>query len=312
MASAASSPGFDADVVPDGTGRTPSAARRARKRATDRRSQRNHRERQRAYVRSLETTVSALNNASNSDERVAALSAENETLRTQCQHLTMLLSRIRTIACEKATPTGLLDQPPCTPASRQREPTISNSGLVNDDAQPVFDGILEPVEFNVSPPVAFPNRDNPHEPPLLEQMTESHSIQPDVFPTLCSHQYSDLGSLVPSNNILPMETPSRPCHSPGLPDYAHPKSYADTLLHAMLDEAIAEYRAGRFDTAEPSLKRLLTHGPVDILSFRLFHYINQYGAMPMHWMLAIFWVQYLFLRVSSASFHDSIVILITD
>lgn len=82
-----------------------------------------------------------------------------------------------------------------------------------------------------------------------------------------------------------------------LPNYEPPCTYRESVYHDMIQEARKEYKAGRFDTSRPSLRGLLGREPVDILSFRLFHYMSTWGPLPMHLYLAVFWVHYLFLRV---------------
>lgn len=95
-----------------------------------------------------------------------------------------------------------------------------------------------------------------------------------------------------------------PCISEGsasewlcLPNYEPPCTYREFVYHDMIQEAEREYKAGRFDTSRPSLGRLLAKDPVDVLSFRLFHYMSTWGPLPMHLYLAVFWVHYLYLRV---------------
>ncbi|KAH7377422.1 hypothetical protein BKA64DRAFT_714688 [Cadophora sp. MPI-SDFR-AT-0126] len=96
-----------------------------------------------------------------------------------------------------------------------------------------------------------------------------------------------------------------PCISEGsvpewlcLPNYEPPCTYRESVYHDMIQEARRERKAGRFDTSRPSLRRLLAKDPVDVLSFRLFHYMSTWGPLPMHLFLAVFWVHYLYLRVS--------------
>ncbi|OJJ01768.1 hypothetical protein ASPVEDRAFT_83296 [Aspergillus versicolor CBS 583.65] len=74
--------------------------RRARKRATDRQSQRDHRERQRIYIRQLEETVQSYKDAFSGDgcNDVGALLKEQERLRTKCKSLEETLSRIGKMA----------------------------------------------------------------------------------------------------------------------------------------------------------------------------------------------------------------------
>lgn len=291
--------------------RSPNAARLARKRATDRKSQRNHRERHRAYVRSLEETVAGLKNASSADERVAMLSAENETLRARCQALATQLHRIRTITGENITRSDVAIQSPCPRVFCDMETLTGNIELPSGEISASLE-TLEPIAES-SANVISANADDIVVPDTSvgtkDTNLEEYTGMARAIPAL---QEDPALSLVtfepPPENFLPINPLS--CFlSPPLPEYARPQGTADRLLHAMLEEAVAEHHAGRFDTSKPSLNRLLAHGPVDILSFRLFHYINQYGAMPMHWMLAIFWVQYLYLRVSSLKVYSSRIML---
>jgi hypothetical protein len=280
--------------------RSPNAARLARKRATDRRSQRNHRERQRAYVRSLEETIASLKDASNADQRVASLSAENETLRTRCQALAKQLQRIRTISSESTAVSDV--------ATHVSSPHDIGTSVTRDSAG--RSGIEDPsfIDQHLEPVVQ--TDENSFFAIADEAIVRDEVLTADDMPTedylglssdLQTLDKDPILSLVafenPSMDLLLEDTMPSPS-TPPLPEYARPQGSADRLLHAMLEEAVAEHHMGRFDTSKPSLNRLLVHGPVDLLSFRLFHYINQYGAMPMHWMLAIFWVQYLYLRVS--------------
>lgn len=80
------------------------------------------------------------------------------------------------------------------------------------------------------------------------------------------------------------------------PQYVPPACHSDTAILSFINEAAKEHQQCRFDTGRPSLQRLLANMPADCLSFRLFHYIFEMPA-PMQNLLAVFWVQYLFLRV---------------
>lgn len=75
-------------------------ARRARKRLTDRKSQRHHRERQRAYVKQLEDTVKTYKQAWTQDgnTEVATVLKENEALRAKLTSLEDTMSRIKNLA----------------------------------------------------------------------------------------------------------------------------------------------------------------------------------------------------------------------
>lgn len=83
-----------------------------------------------------------------------------------------------------------------------------------------------------------------------------------------------------------------------LPNCKLPCTYREEVYFDMVHEARIEHKAGRFNTAEPSLTRVLAKDPVDVLSFRLFHYMVTWGGLPLHLFLAVFWVHYLYLRVS--------------
>jgi len=91
------------------------------------------------------------------------------------------------------------------------------------------------------------------------------------------------------------------------PRYGPSSCQSDAFITSALEEARSEHQYGRFNTAQRvNLKRVLASPPIDCLSFRLFHYICGYGPMPLHNLLAIFWVQYLFLRVRSPGHVTSI------
>lgn len=290
----ASDPSSPADNV-DGSGPpgSPNALRRARKRATDRKSQRNHRERQRAYVRNLEKTVAAVNSANNSDERVAALLAENEAFRKRCDSLVSQLRRIRNIASEAETEA----QPtPPSPSPLSFDAMEDDFDFLNDDTPaPPPDRPTELIQTS-----ADAQLETGLCPPIFPEGVAMNSCftMSDAIPMFPNEPDLDFAALIPMDHASLLDGAMSLTCSPSLPPYSPPQGAADRLVQAMLEEARAEHQAGKFDASEPSLKRLLAGGPADILSFRLFHYIKSYGPMPMHWMLATFWVQYLYLRVS--------------
>lgn len=78
--------------------------RRARKRATDRRAQRDHRLRRKAYVKQLEESVKSLSEKQSPEERIAALLEEQKALREKCNEMTIQLDRVRTIVAKKPGP----------------------------------------------------------------------------------------------------------------------------------------------------------------------------------------------------------------
>ncbi|KAK5953719.1 hypothetical protein OHC33_004988 [Knufia fluminis] len=71
--------------------------RKARKRATDRRAQRDHRLRRKAYVKHLEESVKSLTEQQSPEERIAALLDEQKQLREKCNDMTAQLERVRAI-----------------------------------------------------------------------------------------------------------------------------------------------------------------------------------------------------------------------
>lgn len=75
-------------------------ARRARKRVTDRKSQRHHRDRQRAYVKQLEATVKSYeaSYSQSGSGDASALLNEVEKLRARCRSLESTLDRIKSLA----------------------------------------------------------------------------------------------------------------------------------------------------------------------------------------------------------------------
>lgn len=285
---------------PDALPITPNAARLARKRATDRRSQRNHRERHRAYVRSLEETIESLKTASSADERVAVLTVENETLRARCGALAIQLQRIRTITSESTAGSDVVTRSSSPRDMNDTSVSINDIGLPSVETPTILVQHLAQVDDPGASSISTVVDDIvvPIQPLVSNETTIEHYFDvSDEVHTLPEDSALSLTTLEhPLGDFLLENTISYSFSTP-LPEYARPQGSADRLLHAMIEEALAEHHAGRFDTSKPSLNRLLAHGPVDLLSFRLFHYINQYGAMPMHWMLAIFWVQYLYLRV---------------
>ncbi|CAG9948060.1 unnamed protein product [Clonostachys rosea f. rosea IK726] len=90
-------------------------ARRARKRVTDRNSQRHHRERRRAYIKNLEETVQSYKQGCllNGNADTAALLSEIETLRAKCRRLESVVERIKDLSSCVDSPTpdaaGLTD-----------------------------------------------------------------------------------------------------------------------------------------------------------------------------------------------------------
>ncbi|XP_014550139.1 hypothetical protein COCVIDRAFT_21320 [Bipolaris victoriae FI3] len=327
MVAEITSPTPDASEVPG----SPNSARRAKKRATDRKSQRTHRERRRTYVHSLEQKIAVLTAASSADERVATLLAENEALRIRCNDLAAQIERIRTIACEantgnqadKESRPGRENEhqrrspaagttttaPPPLPLEAENDTRIMEYAAASPASSCAFDAAVENFDFPHD--VAHPSFSNHmDETSALLQSFSNIPLQAidntGFYDALAVDEaavtsYFTSSKTIALNGISEGDAPLRDSSyslsaSLPVPNYARPQGAADRLIHAMLEEARSEHQAGRFDTTSPSLARLLSQGPRDILSFRLFHYIKEYGPIPMHWMLATFWVQYLYLR----------------
>jgi regulator of replication initiation timing len=79
--------------------------RRARKRATDRKAQKGHRERREAYVKQLESSIKTLTEQQTNDDRIKALLEENNILKEEQSRLRARLHRVHalTAACEPNT-----------------------------------------------------------------------------------------------------------------------------------------------------------------------------------------------------------------
>ncbi|KEF61459.1 uncharacterized protein A1O9_03025 [Exophiala aquamarina CBS 119918] len=80
------------------------------------------------------------------------------------------------------------------------------------------------------------------------------------------------------------------------PKCASPAGRGDLFLMNLLTEARREHMNGMFTRCKPTLNKLLADPPPDVVAYRLFQFITSYGSMPMHLLLAIFWVQYLLVR----------------
>ncbi|KAJ4212365.1 hypothetical protein NW759_011753 [Fusarium solani] len=96
----ASTSNGDLDSAPEVQEPLQDELRRARKRATDRKSQRQHRERQRTYIRQLEGTIETLKAslAQSNNGQVSTLLEEQERLRARCKQLEATILRIAGLA----------------------------------------------------------------------------------------------------------------------------------------------------------------------------------------------------------------------
>ncbi|EUC47351.1 hypothetical protein COCMIDRAFT_3610 [Bipolaris oryzae ATCC 44560] len=292
-------------------------SRRARKRATDRKSQRNHRERQKAYIQHLEQSLATFKAAADSDQRVSRLVAEIDRLQRKCSSLELQLARVRAVVCdtpnhdvEQVLPQetytasnlghddlGLSDQGGDFTAAGGDLPDMQVGTCDADKSLSADDSNLsvrdlrmyaidcDPPTRDGDPQAATPLQDIPG---IDMVQTATDMITEQLF-TMLTPTHDPLASLTDTCPVA--------FSSPCLPRYTAAAGISDRCLLAMLEEARAEHRQRSFDTTKPSLRRLLCMPACDTLAFRLFHYIKSYGAMPLHILLSIFWVQYLFLRV---------------
>ncbi|PLB41238.1 bZIP transcription factor [Aspergillus candidus] len=304
--------------------------RRARKRATDRQSQRDHRERQRIYIRQLEETVQSYKDAFSSDgsSDLAALLKENEKLQARCTCLEAALARIKNLASAVHVSDDVCcgDQDPQNFFARNpQQVSVSTSPSAELDSPGPSDGLL-----HVGQPVSdagvmdVTTELPPHEMDHFDISCDGTAVFDTTMPL--ANRVQELGagddldrciasmvdgtatdlSLVPDS--VAMRTPlltepamptgfneALPTH-PSFPKLSHSMGKWDEILLGMVDEARLQHRRGQFGTSEPSLRSLLSDKSTDILAYRLFHHISYYQSIPLHILLSVFWVQYLSLR----------------
>lgn len=314
------------------TGSGAEDTRRARKRATDRRAQRDHRQRRKAYVQQLEDSLRSLTEQHNTEERVQALLEENTRLRTEATGLRSKLSQIHSLSSNVNSTDN--DSPHTrkedSPNNEILQPVPRPEGgeLQNASAQDHFestgsDASLSNLDWNPTEPLSEPPVDF-----LLDtQNTENFPISDsdlfidDTIQIACTLSSADVNIIPPLSmeepnlaleimNPLWNDTALNPMqtipdfalhHKPNylqFPRYCNPVGFADRAMSQFLKEAREEHMNSRFDESEPSMARLLSDPPQTILAFRLFHFINRAGSMPLHLFMGIFWVQYLVLRAS--------------
>ncbi|KAH7019646.1 hypothetical protein EDB80DRAFT_701247 [Ilyonectria destructans] len=143
--------------------------RRARKRATDRNSQRQHRQRQQAYVRQLEETVQSFKTsfAQSSNSEIAVLLKEQERLVARCQKLEATLLRINGLAnsvnegeraVDEPAPdpecpsfAGGAHEPSAPPAVQQTKPLGDVSSASSGCSQASCDPLLSSLDQDAQP-----------------------------------------------------------------------------------------------------------------------------------------------------------------
>jgi hypothetical protein len=239
--------------------------RRARKRATDRKAQKGHRERREAYVKQLESSIKTLTEQQTTDDRIKALLEENNILKEEQSRLRSRLRRVHslTAACEPNADgeTNL--------ESHMKSPPLRATADVHGSEDGFGDIAAAQVFYETGG--VYTN---------LADISDDHQVV-DPFDGLDGSQSIEHISL---------------------PRYCQPiLGTADKILETFLEEALVEHRESRFDTSEPTLSSLLSDPPKTVLAFRLFNFISSADPMPLHIFLSVFWVQYLLLRVSGYS-----------
>lgn len=315
--------------------------RRARKRATDRQSQRDHRERQRIYIKQLEETVQFYKDAFSGDDSsdLAALLKEQERLQARCKSLEAALARIKSLASSVHAGDDVCGSDPDPQNLFARNPqqaSVSTSPSAEFDSSGPSGGLPlagQPVSgAGVMDVAELP----PHEMDYFDLSCDRTAVFNTAMPLVNQEErVEELGagddldrciagivdgtatdlSLVPDS--VAMRTPlltdpalptdfggDLPTH-PSFPRLCHSMGKWDEILLSMVEEARLQHRRGQFDTSEPSLRSLLSDKSTDILAYRLFHHISYYQSIPLHLLLSIFWVQYLFLRVGHISIPTS-------
>ncbi|RKK06691.1 hypothetical protein BFJ68_g16548 [Fusarium oxysporum] len=343
---------------------TPGAdIRRARKRATDRKSQRQHRERQKAYVRQLEDTVRFFKDkpGQSNDGEISELIKRQERLQARCHQLEAVLMRIRGLATipddgsrplNKAAGEGMAQSPSTTqPLSPQDDlPNPPNnsqslSGIGLSMQTQNREDVLQTgtsQKSNISFPENLDYLDLSQYFPLSPQEStfatyQGHDCEEVVIEDQSSHHTEqevglsgDSGQMDPSLehcidsiidgttvglDIAPVSLLAR---VPGVTELITAQSQVsacddapryldfpkiskdlcawDRIVIRIIDEARFQYRCGMLSASAPSLKTVLTGQSTDVLALRLYHHICSAGPLPLHLLLSIFWVQYLFLR----------------
>lgn len=173
--------------------------------------------------------------------------------------------------------------------------TNATNEIIIDDSDRVESSILSGLTKDLPMPSTANVPSTPND--ILLDLTLFDSI--DV-PLMTHTLETSTGSLCHPSSFTLQYTD----FSPPFPRYCSPTSKSDTAFLEMIIEARREHLQGRFNISQPSLQRLLSGTPTDTLSFRLFNWLRGYGPMPLHLLVAIFWTQYLFLRVGGESHHS--------
>ncbi|KXJ91624.1 hypothetical protein Micbo1qcDRAFT_203690 [Microdochium bolleyi] len=303
---------------PDATGGD-ADSRRIRKRATDRKSQKKHRERQKSYIKQLEASIESLTSCKDTDERIATLLAGRDHYKSRYEDALARIARVRELlflagASEENGdgPTPFTDRVPLSAAAAMVTPRSSSASADNVDVD------MDALDLVFSPDTALADSTGNSVVPLAAaNMTSLHvtSTTTDLLAEMFTLDYEPDGSSdrvhlsfdrLSAHHHHQSSAP-RPVVSASLdgmlgehlhlclPRYSPPVGPGDRHITSMLVEACREHAANTFDLTPPTLQRVLSP-KADLLAFRLYNYIAAYGPMPMHVMIATFWVQYLLLR----------------
>lgn len=136
-------------------------SRKARKRETDRRAQRQHRIKQKAYVKQLEELVKDLSAQQNLDERLAEVQMDNTRLRQLCNSLLVKLHRIRVLAHQDIDASHAMN--PQAAGETLQTPTVDITLSIDsaaNDAQNVDDDIAATLDLADLLPQPSPGKES--------------------------------------------------------------------------------------------------------------------------------------------------------
>ncbi|KAH7020711.1 uncharacterized protein B0I36DRAFT_387582 [Microdochium trichocladiopsis] len=280
-------------------------SRRIRKRATDRKSQKKHRERQKSYIKQLEASLESLASCKDTDERMVTLLAARDQYKSRYEEAMSRINRMRDILCaadQAAGESSVMHLFDCSsmPSWLVTQPSSAGGGATPPGLEMnALDLVLTPAtsladDVAMALPTILPNNDNAshngHDTTsiahsLADMLTIDYydnaggygSIQPSLGPTTFDNEPPP-ALRIPVSLDGVIGDHEHIC----LPRYATPVGPGDRHITSMLIEASREHAAQAFDLTPPTLQRVLS-SKADLLAFRLYNYIAAYGPMPMHW-----------------------------
>lgn len=279
-------------------------AKRQRKRALDRRTQRDHRKRKQAYVLELEETVRALKASSSSDERLTAAMDEQERLRRRNAQLTHRLDRIKSLLSEEEPEaTGPCDSIPSDSKAGDhgRRSVTSQSILATPaSAEDIRPSIRAPPENSLDMDVTAINDAQPaaidwHTTVQWDHTDDGSCIDPWID-TAAANFIHNLQVTLDPRELRPAHLESLENVHNWLPTHQDPRGSVDRELFDILEEARRISRPDSWPSGEPSLQQLLSLPSSDLMARRLFCFFSAQGPAPFHVLAALFWIQYLLFR----------------